>query len=112
LGGHLKVGFINSKSQRDSVFETFPHPAHLRLTQAVETVEKVPFQKLVFEKWDRNIEKRLVFCLANNILAIFEPVVGDFLWEFSKPGFFRQSRWAAVTKRQYKNNGNQRAATL
>ncbi len=49
------------------------------LTQTVETVEKVPFQKLIFEKWDRNIEKRLVFCLANNILVIFELVVGDFL---------------------------------
>jgi hypothetical protein len=79
----------------------FPAPEHCLcppqppLTQTVETVEKVLFQKLVFEKWDRNIEKRLVFCLANNILAILEPVVGDFLWEFSKPGVFRQSRWAA-----------------
>jgi hypothetical protein len=63
------------------------HRASLR-TQTVETVEKVPFQKLIFEKWDRNIEKRLVFCVPNNILAIFEPVVGDFCENFSNKGFF------------------------
>ena len=57
-------------------------------TQTVETVEKVPFQKLIFEKWVRNIEKRLVFCVLNNILAIFEPVVGDFYEHFSIQGFF------------------------
>ena len=57
-------------------------------TQAVETVEKVPFQKLIIEKWDRNIEKRLVFCVPNNILAIFEPVVGDFCENFSGKEFF------------------------
>jgi hypothetical protein len=49
-------------------------------TQTVETVEKVPFQKLIIEKWDRNIEKRLVFCVLNNILAIFEPFL-SLLWE-------------------------------
>jgi len=34
--------------------------------QAVETVEKVPFQKSVFEKWERNIENAwfLVFRTA------------------------------------------------
>ena len=57
-------------------------------TQAVETVEKVPFRKLIFGKWDKNIEKRLVFCLPNNILAIFEPVVGDFCEDFSSKEFF------------------------
>jgi hypothetical protein len=61
--------------------------------RAVEAVEKVPFQKLMFEKWDRNIEKRLVFLCSNKILAIFERVVGDFLRELSKRGVFRQSRW-------------------
>jgi len=30
---------------------------------------------MIFEKWDRNIEKRLVFCVLNNILAIFEEMV-------------------------------------
>jgi len=58
------------------------------LTQAVETVEKVPFRKLIFGKWDKNIEKRLVFCVPNNILAIFEPVVGDFCEDFSSKEFF------------------------
>jgi hypothetical protein len=52
------------------------------VSQTVETVEKVPFQKLIFEKWDRNIEKRLVFYVLKNILAIFEPVVGDFCENF------------------------------
>jgi len=36
-----------------------------------------------FEKWDRNTEKHLVFCVLSNILAIFEPVVGDFYEHFS-----------------------------
>ena len=53
------------------------------LTQAVETVEKVPFQKMIFEKWDRNTEKHLVFCILSNILAIFEPVVGGYCEHFS-----------------------------
>ena len=57
-------------------------------TQAVETVEKVPFQKMNFEKWDRNTEKHQVFCVLSNILAIFEPVVGDFYEHFSSQGFF------------------------
>jgi hypothetical protein len=60
----------------------------LPLTPAVEIVEKVTFQKPIFEKWDTNIEKRLVFCVPNNILAIFEPVVGDFCENFPSKGFF------------------------
>ena len=67
--------YASAFSQADGV----PPPAPARVTQTVETVEKVTFQKLIFEKWDRNIEKRIVLCLANNILAIFQPVVGDFL---------------------------------
>jgi hypothetical protein len=60
----------------------------LPVPPAVETVEKVPFQKLTFEKWRKNIEERLVFCVPNNILAIFEPVVGAFCESFSNKGFF------------------------
>jgi hypothetical protein len=60
----------------------------LPVTPAVETVEKVPFQKSAFEKRVRNIEKRLVFCVLNNIFAIFEPAVGDFCENFSNKGFF------------------------
>jgi len=43
---------------------------------------------LIFGKWGKNIEKRLVFCVPNNILAIFEPVVGDFCEDFSSKEFF------------------------
>ena len=58
------------------------------LMPTVETVEKVPFRKLIFGKWDKNTEKRLVFCVPNNILAFFEPVVGDFCEDFSSKEFF------------------------
>jgi hypothetical protein len=51
----------------------------LPATPAVEIVEKVPFQKLIFEKGVRNIELRLVSCVPNNILAFFEPTAGGFL---------------------------------
>jgi hypothetical protein len=63
-------------------------PAHPQVTQTVETVEKVPFQKLIFEKWEGNIEKRLVFYVPKNILAFFQLVVGDFYEHFSDQGFF------------------------
>ena len=74
-------------------------PSHLWLTQTVETVEKVPFQKMIVEKWNRNTEKRLVFCVPNNILAIFEPVVGDFYEHFSTKGFFDSlvGRFASIS---------------
>jgi len=52
-------------------------------TAAVAIVEKVTFQKLIFEKRDSNLEKRLVLYVSNNILAIFEPVVGDLCEHFS-----------------------------
>jgi hypothetical protein len=42
---------------------------------------------MLFEKWDGNTEKHLVFCVLSNILAIFEPVVGDFYEHFSSQGF-------------------------
>jgi len=42
-----------------------------------------PLFKKIFEKRERNIEKRLVFCAPNNILTSFEPVVGDFYDFFS-----------------------------
>jgi hypothetical protein len=34
------------------------------------------------------MEKRLVFWVPNHILAIFEPVVGDFCEDFSSKEFF------------------------
>jgi hypothetical protein len=60
----------------------------LPVTPAVETVEKVTFQKKYFEKWGKNIEKRLVSRVTNHILAILEPVVGGFCQDFSSKGFF------------------------
>ena len=53
---------------------------------------------MIFEKWDRNAEKRLVFGVPHSILAIFKPVVGDFYEHFSNQGFFRQSRWAGMAQ--------------
>jgi hypothetical protein len=50
---------------------TSSRPAHQRVTRAVETVEKVSFQKMIFEKWKRNAEKRLVLDVPHNISAIF-----------------------------------------
>jgi hypothetical protein len=90
---HLTLGSLR-KSQ--AVFyalsffwlDDFAVPAPAQVTQTVETVEKVPFQILIFEKWVRNIEKRIVFCVLKNILAIFEPGVGDFCENFSNKGFF------------------------
>jgi len=87
-GGSLRVFKQVAWLGVDSVKVALSHPAHQRVTQTVETVEKVPFRKLVFGKWDKNIEKRLVFCVPNNILAIFEPVVGDFCEDFSSKEFF------------------------
>ena len=58
------------------------------ITQTVETVEKVPSQKLTIAKWDKTIENCLFYVLPTNILAIFEPVVGDFCEDFSNKGFF------------------------
>ena len=69
-------------------FWTSSQPAHTQVTQTVETVEKVASQKPTFEKWVKNIEKHLVFCVLNDILAIFELVVGDFCKIFSNKRFF------------------------
>jgi hypothetical protein len=72
---------------------------HLQLTQTVETVEKVPFQKLIFEKWDRNIKKRLVLYVSNNILAIFEPF-WRLLWEFFYEGFSNKGFFDSLVGQQ------------
>jgi hypothetical protein len=78
----------SSPASTFSVWTALPSSTPAHVTPTVETVEKVPFQKLTFEKWVKNIEERLVFCVPNNILAIFEPVVGDFCESFSNKGFF------------------------
>jgi hypothetical protein len=52
--------------------QAFVHPApRPPLTQAIETVEKVPFQKPTFEKWEGNTKKRLIFGAPHNILIRF-----------------------------------------
>jgi len=48
---------------------------------------KSPFSKIFFEKGDRNAKKNLVFYVPSTILAIFEPVVGDFYEHFSNQRF-------------------------
>jgi hypothetical protein len=53
-----------------------------RVEQTFDTFEEAPFQKMIIEKYDRNTEKHLVFCVLSNILAIFEPVAGDFYEHF------------------------------
>jgi len=60
-----------STPQQDSVFKRCARPARLPLAQTVETVEKVPFQKLIFEKWEGNTKKRLVFGTPHNVLVRF-----------------------------------------
>jgi hypothetical protein len=59
---------------------TRKYPLTGTMSQTVETVEKVPFQKLIFEKWEGNIEKRLVFYVPKNILATFWQFF-SLLWE-------------------------------
>jgi hypothetical protein len=44
---------------RDFAEAALSHPP--LITRAVETVEKVHFQKLIVWKWEKNIEKRHVF---------------------------------------------------
>lgn len=50
--------------------------------QTVETVEKIPFSKIIFEKGERHAKKHLVFlCSAQHFgksWAVSQPVVGDF----------------------------------
>lgn len=48
---------------------------------AVETVEKVPFRKSIFGKWERNAEKHLVFGVPHNSSATFWRFL-SLLWEF------------------------------
>ena len=73
-GGSLRVFKLFAWLGVDSDKIALSRPAHQRVTRAVETVEKVPFQKMIFEKWERNAEKRLVLDVPHNISAI--------IWQF------------------------------
>jgi hypothetical protein len=63
-----------------STSDGVPPLAPARVTQTVETVEKVPFQKLIFEKWEGNTKKRLIFGAPHNILVRFW-LFFSLLWE-------------------------------
>jgi hypothetical protein len=86
-GGILRHFWALSTPKKNPALEVLSTPAHPQVplqgaprTQAVETVEKVPFQKLIFEKWERNIENRLIFYFPKNILATFWQFF-SLLWE-------------------------------
>jgi hypothetical protein len=59
-----------------------------QVSSAVETVEKVSFQKLFLKSGKEMPKNAWLFGNPHNILAIFEPVVGDFCEHFSNQGFF------------------------
>ena len=61
---------------------------------------------MIIEKWDRNAEKYLVFCVLSNILAIFKPVVGEFYEHFSHQGFFDSLVGLFLAKQGRKNEKN------
>ncbi len=70
-------------------------PAPPPLTHTVETVEKVPFQKLIFEKWEGNTKKRLVFGAPHNILVRFW-LFFSLLWEIFL-NIFRTTGFSTVS---------------
>jgi len=79
-------GFFHIRTE--SYSQSFIHALQPPVTRAVETVEKVPFQKLLFEKWDGYIEKHLLLGVPDNIFGDFLSCCGRFLRIFSIKGFF------------------------
>jgi hypothetical protein len=77
-----RVFLAFSEREADFRFQALLSPAVPRrgITQTVETVERVTFQKLTFEKWEKNVEKHLVFGVPHSILAIFWQLF-SLLWE-------------------------------
>jgi hypothetical protein len=94
-GGSLRVFRQFAWLEVGSVKVAFSRPTHQRVTPAVETVEKVPFQKMIFEKWDRNAEKRLVFGVPHNIVATFWRFL-SLLWEIFM-NIFRTKGFSTVS---------------
>ena len=80
----------------------FSRPTHQRVTLTVETVEKVPFQKMIFEKWERNAEKRLVLDVPHNISAIIWQFL-SLLWEIFM-NIFRTRGFSTVSLARSCNN--------
>jgi hypothetical protein len=79
-------------------FDGESRPIHLQLTPDVETVEKVTFQKLIFEKWDRNAEKHLVFGVLHNISVTFWQFF-SLLWEFFMNTFRTKDFFDSLVRR-------------
>ncbi len=90
-GGILRRFRALPSPKQNPALEVVSTPAHPQVTQAVETVEKVPFQKLIFEKWEGNTKKRLVFGAPHNILVrfwLFFSLLWEIFWNiFRTTGF-------------------------
>jgi len=41
-------------------------------------LSKKSFFKIIFEKWDKSIGKRIITCIPSQILAAFWLIVGEF----------------------------------
>jgi hypothetical protein len=80
------IGITLASSFHCSQAISTPTPAPV--TQAVETVEKVPIQKLVFESERKSSKNTMFLVFRTTFWLIFEPVVGDILEYFSNQGFF------------------------
>jgi hypothetical protein len=51
---------------------------HLPVKPVVETVEKVPLQKFILAKWEKNHKISHIFGVRRNIWAVIKPKVGEF----------------------------------
>ena len=76
---------------------------HALQTQTVETVEKVPFQKLLVWKWEKNIEKRHVFVLSAAFWRLLIPFLSP-RWEVFVEIFWAMG-FSTVSLGWLKNNG-------
>jgi nuclear transport factor 2 (NTF2) superfamily protein len=81
--------------QVNSVKSAFSRPTHLRLTQTVGDCRKSLSSKIIFEKWDRNAKRRLVFGVPHNNLATFR-LFFSLLWEIFK-NIFRTRGFSTVS---------------
>jgi len=68
---------------------------HQRLTRAVETVEKVLFQKYILKSGAETSKSALFLCSKPHF-GVFKPVVGDFVKIFQAKGFSTVSLGAGL----------------
>ena len=88
---HWTLGILRhfqafSTPEQNPALEVLSTPAPAPVTQTVETVEKVPFQKMIYEKWDGNIKKRLVFMFRRTFWRFL-----SLLWEIFVKIFLAKS---------------------